>query len=88
MRVFWDTEHQEYITLQNLQDYWDCDMDENEKEEYGDFESYVEACQSYNNGTLEELEGDMAHQYMVDQESEYYRDMYYEMKRAIDGGWY
>lgn len=88
MRVFWDIEHQEYITLDALYDYWEYDMDEEEKAEYGCFDNYVEACQDYNNGTLEELEDDMAHKYMVDQESEYYKDMYYEEKRAIDGGWY
>lgn len=51
--IYYDTEHDALITLDQLQQEWEG-MTEEEREERGtDFDAFLENCMTRNNGTLE-----------------------------------
>ena len=64
MRIFWDSEHRELVTIIQLEEQWE-EMEDWEKEEHdNEFGNFVESCQDYNNGTLEELDFDHEKAYL------------------------
>lgn len=58
VRCFWDFERLEVVTIDDLLAVWNDMMPEEQADHNFDFDDYVEACQDYNNGTLEEIEED------------------------------
>lgn len=54
MRKFYDTENDEEITLEELQQEYE-QLKANGDTESETFEQYLSNCMTYNNGTLEEI---------------------------------
>lgn len=62
MRLFYDFEHDEFLTENMLKSFFNC-LSDSEKEEYNNnVQDYIECCQAYNNGcciTIEQYEKEL-----------------------------
>ena len=65
-RYFYDSEHEDVLTDVDLYHQWVWELEE----EYPKFADYVEACQWYNNGTLEEVTANYLDDYLERYENE------------------
>lgn len=65
-RYFYDGERDEVMTDVDLYHNW---VWSKEEEEYPKFQDYVQACQWYNNGTLEEITGKILDDYLENYEN-------------------
>ena len=50
--IYWDTEHDEILTTQDLEYEYNTS---DQKKYYSSLHQYINACRTYNNGTLEEI---------------------------------
>ena len=80
MRLYFDFEHDEFLTEENLKEFYNLMTEEEKKEYENNVEHYIECCLLKNNGccyTLEEYENRIKKELSMIQVNEYEIDDLY-----------